>query len=454
MSSASAKGSILVTYWCLCFQCLHCLALVSALENDRIPPAPPGLSGLCSRGNLSTLEGLAQCDLACAFADCCWRTSSPAITSCNASNPLCDDYLVCSILDPANATITHSPVPWAPITLNDDCLRNGENLTACEDACRLAECCWKTGTCLREQTEVCNDYVSCAVLLGQDSQAPTNHSADPSIPIAPEALEDYCTVGAIEGDIGSSGVSRCEDFCARAECCWKTDSCLASQAVKCQGYVFCGILSLNETTSSPPLPEAASYLADVCAPHIVANVEGAVLCADACRRGECCWKTMTCLGVHAEQCPGYEPCKALSESDNDVGGMLPVPTNQPSSTGDVADYTEALINDACLNHDNSVVNVCSRVCEGSECCFHPDNLDGTYCGDFPCYKYSACLVLYPLADDAVNQACTSDNLSDCARVCGTSTCCFTQDSEKVCAVTNPGIVCSLFAACGRLYVSP
>ncbi|CAB9499980.1 expressed unknown protein [Seminavis robusta] len=603
---------------------------------DTIPPPPPALNEKCSRENVRLLGGLAECDRACGHADCCWKTTGPTVSSCSTTNPLCKDYAPCSILEQgSSSSVTFPPVPTAPSTLDNVCTKDILNaqgrgaMAVCEDVCKNALCCWESGACLYEQATQCLGYTSCAVLLSEVPEAPSvlpevctmdkissgaagiaecktlcegasccwktgaclDMQADrcqayqpcsvlqsiddvggPIIPTAPEGLPDYCTATAIQGQIAATGVSLCEDFCKPATCCWKTGSCLEAQPEKCEGYTSCGILVQSGTPASAPLPEAESFLKDVCTKDKVVNVEGAILCQDGCKAAECCWKTKTCLQLHSDQCPGYAPCSVLVQSsgtddegipldtaspgaptpaptvyvpdaptylntvcDSEIGGdqvhghlcvnackrasccweglplctsnpkcaaysicsvvnfdTIVAPTNAPvaapatpapvpavtqtpgtqtpesttapgpvtpetSAPGNTApgptpgEYSEEMITDACMNHDNSIVNLCARVCWGSDCCFHADNANGTNCGDFPCYKYSACSVLNPTADDAVNQACNNGELSDCINACGSSWCCFTKDIDKVCAETNPGIVCSRYTACERIY---
>jgi len=148
-------------------------------------------------------------------------------------------------------------------------------------------------------------------------------------------------------------------------------------------------------------------------------------------------------------CAGYEICatKDLDQITTTTAPQSELSTGGQQETSVTDQYTAEMITDVCMNHDNSIVNLCAKVCAGSECCFD----DGTDCdADFPCFKYSSCSVLHPV-DSTVEIACSSSDLADCVAACGGSTCCFTTDIEKSCANTNPQIVCSRYEVCEKLY---
>jgi hypothetical protein len=111
-----------------------------------------------------------------------------------------------------------------------------------------------------------------------------------------------------------------------------------------------------------------------------------------------------------------------------------------------------MIEDACFNHDNTIVNLCEKICEGSECCFEGSG-DVVSCNGIQCSTYQACAGLH-VDEDSINdltEKCNSDDRSDCVAACGIAACCYTQNINKICDVTHPGLVCENYKPCEILY---
>jgi len=319
------------------------------------------------------------------------------------------------------------------------------------------------GSCLGSQPKICEGYVPCAVLL-----APT--PTPPPLPTAPAFLKDVCTPEKV---LNVEGAILCQDACKAAECCWKTGSCLQEQPQQCQGYASCAVLNDSNGNSNPSstIPRVPTYLNTVCGSEIAGDEVHGHLCVNACQRAACCWSDLSPSPCENDpNCTdGYNICKNVNF--NTIVPPTPVPatpapiatpapqpdatpaptTQAPTPAAVDQGYSEEMIADACLNHDNSIVNLCAKVCEPSHCCFDRDGDSGQSCPDgFPCYKYGTCAELHP-ADTYVEEACKSDDLSDCVAACGGSTCCFENNIDKVCSATNPNIICSRYTACEKLY---
>jgi len=288
------------------------------------------------------------------------------------------------------------------------------------------------------------------------------------LPTAPAFLQDVCTQQKIAN---TEGKILCQDACKAAECCWKTETCKDTD--KCDGYVACAVLvedlienetggttgTATSTTESTAIEPAPGYLEIVCTTGFEEDVVHNHLCQKGCDAAACCWQTASDTACTSEpNCAGYLVCDTVDFSKGATSPPAEDTTTSTTAAGttstataapmDTSKYTEEMITDVCLNHDNSIVNLCAKICLGSECCFETDGAD---CGDFPCTKYSACSVLHP-EESAVDQACNaSEDLADCVGACGGSTCCFTTDIAKACDITNPGIICSRYKSCEKLY---
>lgn len=484
---------------------------------SKVPEAPELIKETCTHSNVASADGEMLCADICKVAECCWKTGA-----CLSTQPdICEGYVPCAALLDYNQPNegSSSTVAAASPDVQSECTKEGvataNGRASCAAACKQAECCWKSGSCLGINADTCEGYSPCTVLLDDSISA-----------AAPADLTEVCSRDNIETAIGAAA---CEAICEAADCCWKVGNCIAAQSDICEGYVPCAVLNENMPVTMPTAP---SFLKDVCTQEKVQNVEGQILCQDACKVAECCWNTGTCLSTYPDQCEGYVPCAVLTTDDegtttatipkapsyletvcgseiagDEVHGHLCVnacyratccwnpdsttpckndpncdagydicanvnfdtvvpPTAAPEATpapvqgstpapaptdGVDQGYSEEMITDACLNHDNSIVNLCAKVCAPSDCCFDRNGDSGESCArDFPCYKYSACAMLHP-EEDYVDVACASDDLSDCVAACGDSTCCFTNDIEKTCAMTNPNMICSRYTACEKLY---
>ena len=168
-------------------------------------------------------------------------------------------------------------------------------------------------------------------------------------------------------------------------------------------------------------------------------------CVRVCAGSECCFDG-TAAGDCSEDCTKYASCSILHVENDNSQGTVAVGDNTSSGSNS---YTVEMITDACLNHDNSIVNLCSRVCDGSDCCFDGSDNCGVDCG-----KYTSCSTLHDSSagDNPVDAACAGTDVSECLQACGDSSCCFTTNPDKSCVVANPGILCSKYSACEKLYV--
>ena len=435
-----------------CAPFAHCLALKNSEYEDIAIRVH--IDARCTDEKVATQAGNYECKTACSQAACCFDSSEQCPQK---SDSFCELYAACS------KVMDEIAVPPAPSSLQVHCAASNlgtiEGLANCDRTCSHAPCCWNSNveSCVTKNP-LCEDYEPCLVLTRDflDSEfTPTEAPvpAVPTIPTAPNFLKDVCTEQKIAN---IEGATLCHDACKAGECCWKDITC--AEQSQCEGYNDCAVLIESEhlDADAPTITQIPDYLSTSCDAemHSKDEVHGH-LCADACKRAECCWSSESDTVCKSDpHCAGYDICATKDldqitttvapQSDTSMGGE----EQQATDTSGVGDpkYTEEMITDVCMNHDNSIVNLCAKVCVGSECCFE----DPSGCEDGLCEKYAACSELHP-TDSAVEAACSSEDRSDCVAACGGSTCCFTTDIEKSCANTNPGIVCSQFKPCEKLY---
>lgn len=411
------------------------------------------ISEKCSDDKMASEVGRNQCIFACSHAACCF---DPGTMCPHEDARFCSQYGPCQKVFDDNGQVIQggssliaSKIPVAPQFLDTACSKSSLNTLPgyemCLGACTEAECCWKgKATCLGDHG--CDGYHHCTTLLDHhSSDAP---AAENAIPDAPEYLAAACSSGSLDT---SAGFQMCQDACMQAECCWKVTSCnrradCSSYASNCANLVARldqGASNTEANGNIPAIPLAPQDLNQWCDPTKVLGQEGYDRCASSCLKAGCCWRTgVTDSCIVEEDCKAWSPCTVMNgaQDPEDVAGSLT--------------YSLEQVFDACLNHDNNVVSgtgqksLCQIVCESGTCCFDetkgcPETLD--------CKVFEPCQILHSEKQTQVEAACNGDDLSDCVGICATGTCCFTNDIQKICDVSNPNVICKQYKACEVLY---
>lgn len=404
----------------------------------------------CDDDKLTTEVGHNQCVFACSHAACCF---DPGASCPHEDDRFCEQYQPCEKIFDTDGQVVQggsaaSHIPVAPQFLDTACSKSSLNTLPgyemCLGACTEAECCWKDqASCLGDHG--CDGYHHCVALLDHDSTDPP--AEDNSIPQAPQYLAAACSVGSLET---TAGFQMCQDACMQAECCWEVTSC--SERPECSSYSSnCANLvakmdqqtngGSNPDGNAPFLSEAPHDLDQQCNPAKVMEKEGYDKCAASCEKSKCCWKAGapdSC--VSNADCRGWAGCVVLNSAQD------------PAAVA-TQDYSLEQIFDACLNHDNNIggsghQSLCQVVCETGNCCFDdtkncPSTLD--------CKVFEPCQVLHTEKQSQVDAACNGGDLADCVGICATATCCFTNDIQKICDLTNPGVICKQYKDCEILY---
>ncbi|CAB9514969.1 expressed unknown protein [Seminavis robusta] len=465
-----------------------------------LPFAPSNLKELCQLTNLKTFQGVLDCREPCMRAACCWekgeRGQQPV---CWESHPLeCAPYESCVNLlqagteqrpDGTGGRPT-STVPRAPDGVSacrPETINSVDQVLLCENACRVGECCWKTGSGSQQKCHTdpnCDDYKPCQVLnqggsaagSGTGTSVVSTSSAE-NIPAAPINLSEVCS---------QQSVQACESACAKASCCWKlatnsyegplgetiTESVLGSCAHEtvCDGYKPCKDMPADAQASSSAtgstsaastsagsntnfqnvaIPTAPSNLAATC----TASLEGS--CATQCYKAPCCWQLQThaftgplgeivtesVLGAcsHREECAGYEPCKALPKKSQPGG--TPAPTAAPANVAEQQTNLEAVCG-------ASLEGVCTDTCNQAQCCWKmatstytgplgetmTESVQGTCAHLAECKAYEPCKQLPEALASHVHEivpapmdlasTCAAAQDGVCRNTCNQATCCW------------------------------
>lgn len=203
-----------------CLNYRRCHATNSGIQ---IPPA--NLGSICSPASVASNRQ--QCENACASVACCWESD----VTCYDKFYACLDYSPCQNLRPRNR------VPAAPADVEKFCdsTQTGSisQPTACEDACRVAECCWSKGAdnCLETDLLTCMTYSPCSQL--------SLPAAGNTVTLPPPSLRNDCSVAFIN----SGNTANCETSCSAGACCLVPDSsCFQQDPLACLAYEPCRAL--------------------------------------------------------------------------------------------------------------------------------------------------------------------------------------------------------------------
>jgi hypothetical protein len=130
-----------------------------------VPEAPPTLKDTCSLNDLTSNAGVAACTKVCEPYSCCYDTN---VTSCT-NQATCQGYSPCLNLrshSTLDDTITKE--------VNALCRRNKlmqsiDNRKECNNACKLARCCFGGDGCYTQAEGFCSQYKMCGNLYGEKS---------------------------------------------------------------------------------------------------------------------------------------------------------------------------------------------------------------------------------------------------------------------------------------------
>jgi hypothetical protein len=206
-----------------CLNYKRCHATTSGIS---IPPL--NLAIICSPDSITSNRD--ECENACGSVACCWK-----------SNVTCfDKFYSCLDYSPCQNLRTNSRVPSATLGVEEFCdtTKAGSvtQTSACDDVCKVAECCWSSGTdnCLETDFLSCLTYNPCKQLMLPE--------AGNAVKLPPASIRNDCSVALINS--GSTG--SCEKSCAAGACCAETDdSCFDQDPLACIAYEPCRVLDMD-----------------------------------------------------------------------------------------------------------------------------------------------------------------------------------------------------------------
>lgn len=202
---------------CLNYQRCH-------VTSSGVVVPPFNLAEICSPARISSDS--TACQNACASVACCWQSD----VTCYDKFYTCLDYAECQNLRP---TVT---VPVATFEVADFCdSTQAGSLTqtsACEDACKPAECCWSddpSTNCLRSDFLSCMTYSPCGKL-----ELP---GAGEEVALPPSTIRSDCSITLIN----TGNAAPCLAACSAGSCCMEgaADDCFASDPLACLAYEPC-----------------------------------------------------------------------------------------------------------------------------------------------------------------------------------------------------------------------
>lgn len=483
--SCHSKDSTICTDYDVCFQ-LH------GLHSLKVPPAPSTVAHDCSPQSLQTYHGYSKCNDSCMQAPCCWAGAESPVGSCLETHPtICKGYSGCTALNDPNSILNSKTIEAAPTSIVQDCsasnMETADGLEKCERTCMDAPCCWTINdgahySCRNKNLAACETYDPCVLLSHHEHSADLHNGNDggsmesstssttssagsisPSsengtVEVAPSYISTACAE-MINGDEVHGYM--CELACRKAECCWNPAQASCGSDPNCGGYTICGSIEFGPAMAHSV---AANHNIDK---DWIDNAckRNSLECVRVCTGSECCFDNNGGQAVVSSTCSAdcnkHAACSILHKKDDNAAdantsapgssnsnGNNPAPTDGGQAKPDPK-YNVEMVTDACLNHDNTIVNLCAKVCKGSECCF--TSSAGTPSCGLECGIYAACSTLHKDGDNPITKACSTDDLSDCVAACGDASCCFTNSIEKSCDKTNPSIICAEYTACEKLF---
>jgi hypothetical protein len=203
-----------------CLNYKRCHAITSGIQ---IPPE--NLASICSPESIASNRE--ACEDVCTSVSCCWISD----VTCYDKFYSCLDYSPCQNLR------ADSRVVAATNDLSKFCnSAQGGSLTQstdCEDACKVAECCWSSGddNCLETDFLACLTYAPCEQL--------TLPGSGNSVKLPPASIRNDCSVVLIN----SGATGSCETSCEAGTCCMDAESsCFDQDPLACLAYEPCRAL--------------------------------------------------------------------------------------------------------------------------------------------------------------------------------------------------------------------
>jgi hypothetical protein len=389
------------------------LAVALAPSDDRtttvqqaespFPESKAYIDNVCASQDDSSL-----CQDVCAAAECCTTSGSNSCLSLNADD--CLAYAKCHVV------LEEKPVaPPAPLDLQDLCLFQND-LTACRNACQVAECCYNTQdvhveSCQATHFLTCLDYAPCQVLSESTSLRPSDT----------QRLLEICSL-SVDGTTPSE---ECEVACRRASCCWEQGegSCLQSDFMSCLTYSPCHDVFFRKPNSVVDKP--SMNIEQVCSLDRILTPDGYEECKEQCEEAACCSATnppYNCFKNDPFACLWYSKCELLPLA----GGTVPrAPSDLNDICSDIAELGSAELQ-TCLDYCKQ--SVCCDA-DGVENCYNDGNA-------LACDEYQVCKPIYSTLERGHLKSppktlslCTPDNVASeagykfCTDICEPAECC-------------------------------
>lgn len=443
-SGSYAVESCVQSHRHVCLSYAPCLALGgTGHENPQ-----QTVERKCSADKVKTREGRDACDDLCKARSCCFASSEKR--NCRIDNKKwCAEYQACEILLDKPTVEPHKGEfgdvdaidSNALAKLADQCQQSRivthNDLLRCEDACRLALCCFYDDVECDENFEmsVCNDYLFCKPVVSK--------------------MFDFGSVDLNNADLGlpqgEGGVTAGEE---------------ETPAVVNNNF--------------EPSDALGSAVAEACDPDNLADASGRDDCRVLCEPYLCCADPGPNGCSSNRECPRYEKCENLIEAEAGAGGIVPPNPDDMSSNarpvteggggsggndagggGKVFDPETNNLALACSeDYLENVPGRCDLLCRGMMCCFDYSE-SGCYLNP-DCSRYGDCAILAEDAGDggidsaavttlSVNSACDPSTIEDpkkeqaCYAMCASHRCCFDGTCPQM------GTICDEYEACEIIF---
>ena len=430
------------------------------------------LSTICSKQQISTIDGMKKCNDVCAPVLCCWSID-PNINCYDEHWKECDVSQDCSFLaKPDNAPKNPGSILMKEV--DEACSRasisSADGLKACHQLCAHRLCCFvadgMSSSCAAD-TVGCSDYEACEVLVNQI----------PGDSVMVEDVDDACAADTIDRE----GKDACVELCSQRSCCFNdgVGGCYGTDKNWCDEFALCRgiyeyIPQIPDDRESEDSMDDDDMVEDevdsICAENKLKTKTGLAICHEVCDPKFCCFdakETANCYDDDPEGCSNYQGCISLYEYEG---------IDYKSQLGS---EIEALCSPAKLR-SSSGKTVCQQICKTQASCFNGGaksnsgqckqfaackNLDeySGYSGagnasSPPTSRGGVCEDVAGLDDNEASRFCCGVgsgspkvDMDMCKQVCKNTDCCFT----KCPGTTSETMLefCEEFAACKVLYSS-
>ena len=276
------------------------------------------LSTICSKQQISTIDGMKKCNDVCAPVLCCWSID-PNINCYDEHWKECDVSQDCSFLaKPDNAPKNPGSILMKEV--DEACSRasisSADGLKACHQLCAHRLCCFvadgMSSSCAAD-TVGCSDYEACEVLVNQI----------PGDSVMVEDVDDACAADTIARE----GKDACVELCSQRACCFNDGigGCYGTDKNWCDEFALCRgiyeyIPQIPDDRESEDSMDDDDMVEDevdsICAESKLKTKTGLAICHEVCDPKFCCFdakESANCYDDDPEGCSIYQGCISLYE---------------------------------------------------------------------------------------------------------------------------------------------